>query len=181
MLVFLNSFTLLSHLSLSNTVSNIACKIDEEELHSVFVPRMHISAIHRMKKYLVMSAKRSLCRYKSFSCLTLYFFRLFSASAIRCSMKFDRDRRTDGHLRNLLYYDIISKEFASMLAFCFCPLFCLIPLSIHARSSFVVQSPGTCGRRMRQTRLQPPTPDLYPDTWKTRLDGTRGTDVIKGH
>ena len=55
MLFFLNSFTLLSRLSLSNTVSNIACKIDEEELHSVLVP-MHISAIHRMKKDLVMSA-----------------------------------------------------------------------------------------------------------------------------
>ena len=71
MLFFLNSFTLLSCLSLSNTVSNISCKINEEELHSVFVP-MHISAIHRMKKDLVMRAKRGLCHYKSFSCLTLY-------------------------------------------------------------------------------------------------------------
>ena len=103
MLFFLNSFTLLSRLSLSNAVSNIACKIDEEELHSVFVP-MHISAIHRMKKDLVMSAKRGLCRYKSFSCLTLYFFRLFSASAIWCSHKVNLDGRTDGHLHKLLYY-----------------------------------------------------------------------------
>ena len=103
MLFFLNSFTLLSRLSLSNTVSNIACKIDEEELHSVFVP-MHISAIHRMKKDLVMSAKHGLCGYKSFSCLKLFFFTLFSASLIRCSHKGKLDRQTDGHLRNHLTY-----------------------------------------------------------------------------
>ena len=104
MLFFLNSFTLLSRLSLSNTVSNIACKIDEEELHYVFVP-MHISAIPPMKKDLVMSAKRGLCHYKSFSCLTLYFFRLFSASAIWCSTKFNMDRQMDGRTtRNLLSY-----------------------------------------------------------------------------
>ena len=76
MLFFLYSFTLLSRLSLSNTVSNIACKIDEEELHYVFVP-MHISAIPPMKKDLVMSAKRGLCHYKSFSCLTLNFLGTF--------------------------------------------------------------------------------------------------------
>ena len=140
MLFFLNSFTLLSRLSLSNAVSNIACKIDEEELHSVFVP-MHISAIHQMKKDLVMSAKRGLCRYKSFSCLTLYFFRLFSASAIWCSHKVNLDGRTDGwtdgHLRNLLYYLTYWYHFFVNYVekiWCVCPSVCPDSISCCTKS-----------------------------------------------